>query len=258
MSGRLEGKVAIVTGGGGGIGRATVLGFAQEGASVVVAEIDQARGRATEQEASSARVRYVHLDAGDETSWRRLLDETLALFGSLQVLVNNAAQRQPLTLEHTTLEAWHANQRVTSDGVFLGTKLAAEVMTGRCSIVNVASIGAFIGLPRSLAYSAAKGSVRALSRSAALHFAAQGRDIRVNVVAPGATLTDAVRAQLELIAAREKSTPEAVLAGITQDVPMKRMADPRELANAILFLASDEASFVTGAELIVDGGQTAA
>lgn len=255
--GRLEGKVAIITGGGGGIGRATVKRFAEEGAFVVCAEIDEAEGLKTVQEAASDKVIFLKLDAGDETSWNSVIAETLARFGSLQILVNNAAHRSPVTIEQTTLEIWRANQRVTSEGVFLGTKLAAEVITGKGSIVNLSSIGAFVGLPSSFPYSAAKGAVRALSRSAALHFAQQGRDIRVNVIAPGATFTEAVARQTRQIAVRDNTTPEAVLAYLTADVPMKRMADPVELANAILFLASDEASFITGAELMVDGGGTA-
>lgn len=255
--GRLEGKVAIVTGGGGGIGRATVRRFAEEGAFVVCAEIDEVEGRKTVEQAASDRAVFMRLDAADEESWKAVIAATLARFGSLQILVNNAAHRSPVTIEQTTLEIWRANQRVTSEGVFLGTKLAGEVITGRGSIVNLASIAAFVGLPSSFPYSAAKGAVRALSRSAALHFAQQGRDIRVNVVAPGATLTEAVKNQTALLAERAGITHDAVLAQLTADVPMKRMADPVELANAILFLASDEASFITGAELLVDGGGTA-
>ena len=258
MSGRLAGKVAIVTGGGGGIGASIVSRFAEEGASVVVAEVDEAAGRASAAAAGHPdRVIYLPLDAGDEASWRQLIAATRARFGSLQIVVNNAAFRVPLTIEQTTLQQWHDNQRVTADGVFLGTKLGGEAITGRGAIVNISSIGAFVGLPASFPYSAAKGAVRALSRSAALHFAAAGRDLRVNVVAPGGTLTAAVERQTHLLAAREGSTPQAVLARLTADVPLKRMAAPREIADAVLFLASDEASFITGAELVVDGGATA-
>lgn len=255
--GRLSGKVAIVTGGGGGIGRATVLRFVEEGAKVVVADIDARQGRRTAELAGAADAVFMALDAGDEASWRQLLDGVLETFGRLDILVNNAAHRQPVTLEETTLDIWQANQRVTSEGVFLGTKLAAERMTEPGAIVNLASIGAFVGLPASFPYSAAKGAVRAMSRSAALHFAQQGRRIRVNVVAPGATLTEAARLQTERLGAREGVSAEEIRRRLTSDVPMGRMAEPREMANAILFLASDEASFVTGAELMVDGGTTA-
>ena len=258
MSARLANKVAIVTGGGGGIGSAIVARFAEEGACVVVADIDEAAGRASAMAAgSAARVMFQQLDAGDEPSWQRVIAATLQQFGSLQIVVNNAAFRVPLTLEQCSLQQWHDNQRVTADGVFLGTKLGGAAITGRGAIVNISSIGAFVGLPASLPYSAAKGAVRALSRSAALHFAAAGRDLRVNVVAPGATFTAAVQRQTHLLAQREGSTPQAVLARLTAEVPMKRMAQPREIAEAVLFLASDEASFITGAELLVDGGATA-
>lgn len=254
--GRLAGKVAIVTGGGSGIGRATVKRFVEEGAKVVCADIAEAAGRATVALAGEGCM-FLQLDAGDPGSWRAALDETISRFGSLQVLVNNAALRSPVTIEDTDLDVWRANQRVTSEGVFLGTKLAAEVMSGKCSIVNLSSTGAFVGLPASFPYSAAKGAVRALSRSAAIHFAQQGRDIRVNVVAPGATFTEAMDRQTRRLAQQRGTTQEAVLSQLTADVPMKRMAAPVELANAILFLASDESSFITGAELIVDGGLTA-
>jgi NAD(P)-dependent dehydrogenase (short-subunit alcohol dehydrogenase family) len=224
----------------------------------VVADVDDAAGQACVAAAGGGeRVCFVHLDAGDEPSWRAAIAATLQRFGSLQIVVNNAAFRTPLTIEQTTLRSWHDNQRVTSDGVFLGTKLGGEAITGKGSIVNISSLGAFVGLPASFPYSAAKGAVRALSRSAALHFAASGRDIRVNVIAPGATLTDAVRRQTLLLAQRDGTSPEAVLQRLTADVPLRRMADPREIAAAIVFLASDEASFITGAELLVDGGATA-
>ena len=258
MSHRLAGKVAIVTGGGGGIGRATVLRFAEEGGSVVVADVDEAAGRASAAAAQAGdRVCFVPLNAGDEPSWRRLIAETLRRFGSLQIVVNAAAHRTPLTIEQTSLELWHANQRVTSTGVFLGTKLGGESITGKGAIVNISSLGAFVGLPASFPYSAAKGAVRALSRSAALHFAQTGRNIRVNVVAPGFTYTEAVERQIHQLAEREGTTREQVLAKLTADVPLRRAAVPREIAEAILFLASDEASFITGAELLVDGGATA-
>ncbi|MDT3671230.1 MAG: SDR family oxidoreductase [Aromatoleum sp.] len=256
MSGRLAGKVAIVTGGGGGIGRATVERFAEEGATVVVADCDGDSGMESAAAAGAGAV-FMPLDAGDEASWRELGNEVLARFGALDVLVNNAAFRIPLTLDETTVDLWQRNQRVTSEGVFLGMKMASGCMAARGAIVNVASLAAFVGLPESFPYSAAKGAVRAMSRSAALHFAADERRIRVNVVAPGSVLTDAAARQMERLGEREGTGADSVLARLTAAVPLKRMAEPREIANAIVFLASDEASFVTGAELLVDGGATA-
>jgi len=256
---RLAGKVAIITGGGGGIGRATVERFAAEGAAVVVAELDEPSGAAAAQAAIElgARATFLRLDAGDEASWRAVIAQTLATYGALHIVVNNAAQRTPLTIDDTSLEAWRANQRVTAQGVFLGTKLGAEAMHAGGAIVNVASIAAFVGLPESFAYSAAKGSVRALSRSAAVHYAREKRGVRVNVVAPGSTRTDAVRQQLVRLAAARSLTADALAEEMLRGVPLGRMAEPREIADAIVFLASDEASYITGAELLVDGGLTA-
>jgi NAD(P)-dependent dehydrogenase (short-subunit alcohol dehydrogenase family) len=258
---RLQDKVAIITGGGGGIGRATVERFAEEGAAVVVAELDEVTGAAAAAAAVArgARACFLRLDAGEESSWRAVIAKTLEAYGALHIVVNNAAQRTPLTIDETTLEAWQVNQRVTSQGVFLGTKLGAEAMTAGGAIVNVASIAAFVGLPESFSYSAAKGSVRALSRSAAVHYAQQNRGVRVNVVAPGSTRTAAVQQQLERLAAgRGAAGAAAVLEEMLRGVPLGRMGEPREIADAILFLASDEASYITGAELLVDGGLTAA
>lgn len=258
MSARLQGKVAIVTGGGGGVGRAAVRRFAEEGACVIVAEMDEAAGAASAQAAQAPdRVHFVRLDAGDEASWRALIAETLRRFGALHILVNNAAHRIPLSLDDTTLDIWRQNQRVNAEGVFLGTKLASEAMSGKASIVNIASTGAFVGLPASFSYSAAKGAVRALSRSAALHFANQGRDIRVNVIAPGTTWTESIEAQAAQLAQREGVPVEVIKARLLGNVPLGRWGNPKEVAEAILFFASDEASYITGAELLVDGGQTA-
>jgi len=257
---RLRDKVAIITGGGGGIGRATVERFAAEGAAVVVAELDEPSGTAAAQAAIGlgARASFFRLDAGDQASWREVIERTLSTYRALHIVVNNAAERTPLTIDETSLQVWQVNQRVTAQGVFLGTKLGAEAMREGGAIVNVASIAAFVGLPESFAYSAAKGSVRALSRSAAVHYARQKRGVRVNVVAPGSTRTEAVQRQFERLAgARGAAGAAALLEETLRGVPLGRMAEPREIADAIVFLASDEASYITGAELLVDGGLTA-
>ena len=256
MLGRLAGKVAIVTGGAGGIGRATVRRFCEEGAVTIVGDVDEEGGAETVRVCGENAL-FEKLDVSSEVSWKSVIDRIMQRFGRLDILVNNAARRTPLTLEQTGLAEWRANQGVTSEGAFLGTKFAAEHMTNGGSIVNVSSIAAFVGQPASVPYSAAKGAIRAFSRSIALHFAERKPCIRVNVVAPGATLTQGVARQMDQIAQREGATPEAVLARLASDTPMKRMADPAEIAEAILFLASDEASFITGSELVVDGGATA-
>src|SRR5690606_4081139 len=153
----------------------TVKRFAEEGAFVVCAGIDEAEGFRTVEEVASDRVIFLKLDGGDEASWKSVIAETLARFGALQILDNNATHRSTVTSEQTTLQIGRSNQRVTSEGVFLGTKLAGEVITGKGSIVNLPSIGAFVGMPPSFPYSAAKGAVRALSRPADLHFAQEWR-----------------------------------------------------------------------------------
>jgi NAD(P)-dependent dehydrogenase (short-subunit alcohol dehydrogenase family) len=258
---RLANKVAIITGGGGGIGRAIVERFAVEGARIAVADIDEASGAAAAQAARDLGTQAIFepLDAGDEKSWRHLIERTVQQFGALHVVVNNAAFRTPLTIDDTTVDVWELNQRVTARGVFLGTKLGGEAMVEGGAIVNVSSVGAFVGLPDSFSYSAAKGAVRALSRSAALHYGRTKRNIRVNVVAPGSTRTEAVERQFQALArARGQSAVDSVRDEILAKVPLARMAEPREIANAVLFLASDEASYITGAELLVDGGMTAA
>lgn len=258
---RLANKVAIVTGGGGGIGRAIVERFAEEGALITVADIDEASGAASAQAARErgANAIFELLDAGDEASWRRVIERTVQQFGGLHVVVNNAAFRKPVTIDDTTVDVWEMNQRVTARGIFLGTKLGGEAMQQGGAIVNISSVGAFVGLPESFSYSAAKGAVRALSRSAALHYARTKRNIRVNVVAPGSTRTDAVERQFQVLAqARGQSAADSVRNDILATVPLARMAEPVEIANAVLFLASDEASYITGAELLVDGGLTAA
>lgn len=258
--GRLTGKVAIITGGGRGIGRATVLRFAEEGAAVVAADTDAANAAATAdaaEQAGGTAASFV-FDAGDEASWRALLEKTVNRFGGLDILVNNAASRIPVTIEEATLELWHQNFRVNADGVFLGTKLAAEVMHDGGAIVNVASVAAFVALPETLPYGAAKASVVGMSRTAAVYFARQGRGIRVNVVAPGTVMTETIDEQLNKIASRPGGpTVTESIDRMVQRVPLGRMSDPREVANAILFLASDEASFITGQHLLVDGGRTA-
>ena len=228
---------------------------------IIVAEIDEESGPAAAERARAlgAQAVYERLDAGDEASWRKVIASTVNRFGALHIVVNNAAFRKPVTIDDTSVEIWNLNQRVTADGVFLGTKLGAEAMASGGSIVNIASIAAFIGLPESFSYSAAKGSVRALSRTAAVHYARQQRNIRVNVIAPGSIETPAVERQFEFMAKeRGQAAVDKLREEILKSVPLARMAAPREVANAVLFLASDEASYITGAELMVDGGMTAA
>ncbi|QQN75298.1 SDR family NAD(P)-dependent oxidoreductase [Croceicoccus sp. YJ47] len=242
--------MALITGGAGGIGQAIVQVFRREGATVFSADI-------TEGSDAPADGLFIHLDVTREEAWRTALRQIADAHGPVDIIVNNAAWRRPLTLDQTDLAAWRAAQGVTAEGAFLGTKIAGEFMVSGGSVVNVASIAAFVGEPRSFPYSAAKGAMRAMSRSAALHYAARKPPIRVNLVAPGATLTDAVRDQARRLAEGNSQEEADVLRQLAADVPLGRMADPTEIAEVIAFISSDGASFMTGAEILVDGGATA-
>lgn len=253
--GRVEGKIALVTGAANGIGFAAARRLCEEGAAVVLADIDDAAGgrAARELDPSERRAMFLHHDVSDEGSWAATLDAVSARFGALHILVNNAYRGIGLSLTAASLEQFQDSCRVTADGVFLGIKSAVPRMGPGASIVNMSSIAAHLGAPRNALYAAAKASVSSLTKSAALELARRG--IRVNAVAPGMTRTAALEKYLEVSAGAK--TPEAIEAGlrsIAATIPLGRIADPREIANVILFLASDEASFVTGAEFVVDGG----
>jgi NAD(P)-dependent dehydrogenase (short-subunit alcohol dehydrogenase family) len=256
VSGRLAGKRAFVTGAAAGIGRATAARFRAEGAAVVIADVNAETGAAAAEDLAGA---FVRLDVGDWQNWQTAW-EAAAAAGPVHILVNNAAAARLRPVEDTSEEDWRLTHRVSEDGVFFGLKIAADRLAPGGAVVNVGSIvGGVVSGAGNFAYSAAKGAVRAMSRSAAVHFAVTRRNIRVNTVLPGATRTEAVE---RMIAHFFKIEPgaegfEAAAERWASKTPMKRLARPEEIANAILFLASDEASFITGAELIVDGGETA-
>lgn len=254
--GMLAGKVALVTGAAGGIGQAIVDCMCREGATTFAADIDPA-GIAETCSIAGGTAFPIALDVTSEVSWNQALETIRGKHGRLDLLVNNAARRTPMTIGQTDKDAWRSAQEVTAEGVFLGMKLAASQMICGGSVVNVASIAAFVGEPRSFPYSAAKGAVRAMSRSAALDFANREAPVRVNVVAPGATLTEAVRRQARKLAVAAGISEDEMLLRLSAEVPLGRFADPNEIAEVVAFLASDRASFMTGAEILVDGGATA-
>ena len=255
---QLEGKVAIVTGGASGIGRSVVRRFAEEGARVALCDVDDLNGAAAAEALRSEghRVAFFHHDAGDEGQWREVLEQVVNQFGKLDILVNNAYAGALFSLASASLDDLVANFRVTTNGVFLGMKLAGPMMGDGGAIVNISSIAALRGSPANTVYAAAKSAAASLSRSAALTFAKRG--VRVNVVTPGVVQTPSLDSTVvSLFGARDQAGISAGLARLAASVPLGRIAEPRELANAVLFLASDEASFITGAELVVDGGATA-
>lgn len=246
---RLKDKVALVTGGAQGIGKAIVRSFAAEGARVIIADIDPREGEALAAELPGAVFR--RLDVADEAQWIAVLDSVVADFGRLDVLVNNAgitgradAKNDP---EHTTLEDWRRVMTVNTDGVFLGCKHAIRVMrpnrTG--SIINMSSRSGLVGIPHQAAYAASKAAVRNHTKTVALYCAEEGLNIRCNSVHPAAILTPMWEAML-----KDEADKEKVAAG----TPLHRFGRPDEVAAVVLLLASDEATFITGSEFNIDGG----
>jgi len=253
---RLSRKVALVTGAGSGIGRATSMTFAAEGAMVFASDLDEESAASTAaaiRDSGGAAEPLGH-DVTDEARWREVIDVVVAERGQLDVLVNNAGIALGAPIIETTYELWRRVLAVNLDGVFLGTRCAIEAMsrTGGGSIINVSSVYGLVGGLGAGAYGASKGGVRMLSKTAALECAAAKTGVRVNSVHPGFVRTPMIDG---LVGASD--TPAATTRAIEHMHAMDRMAEPEEVAAAILFLASDESSFVTGTELVVDGGFTA-
>jgi len=247
---RLQGRVALVTGAGSGIGKATAERLAREGAAVVVTDVQDGSGTDVRDGivAAGGAASFVHLDVTAPDQWQYAVSEALAAFGRLDILVNNAGMGDLATIEDTELADWDRTIRIDQTGVFLGMKYAAVALieSGHGSIINISSIfGTSGGFGTSPAYHAAKGAVRTLTKNAALHWADKG--VRVNSVHPGFILTP--------ILEPTKGTPfEQMMVDLT---PMGRLGRPDEIAAGVAYLASDDASFVTGLELYIDGGYIA-
>jgi NAD(P)-dependent dehydrogenase (short-subunit alcohol dehydrogenase family) len=250
---RLQGKTALITGAGSGLGLATAHCFAQEGARVVLTDIDHARVQAEAARLSAAGHDAAALahDVTQEADW----DRVIATVRALDVLVNNAGVGRLGSIEDASLQDWRAVLEINLDGVFLGTQKAIAAMKGRGgSIINVSSIEGLIGEPNLAAYNASKGGVRLLTKSAALHCAAQGYGIRVNSLHPGYIATPMVTGALVALPA---DVAQALQADIVSRIPLGRLARAEEIAPALVFMASDESRYMTGAELVIDGGYTA-
>lgn len=249
MNKRLQGKIAFVSGGGSGIGAATAERFAQEGATVVICgrrkePLDEVVARI---KAGGGSAEAIVADVGNEAQFVGALEQTAKKHGSLDILVNNAMAYTWGGIDGMTTADWHANFTTSVDGTFWGTRTALKLMGGKGgSIVNISSICGTLGTPYMSGYSAAKAAIINFSRAAAAEGAAAG--IRVNVVIPAVVETPATAGMLADEASR-KTTEKLI--------PMGRAGQSGELANAVLFLASDEASYVTGAALPVDGGRSA-
>lgn len=249
--GRVEGKIAIVTGAASGIGKATARLLASEGAGVVVADINEAGGRAVAEEIGTSAI-FLPLDVTDEEQWKGVIAETVSTLGGLNILVNNAGIAPGNTIETVDMDDWRRIHAVCLDSVAMGCKHAIPAIaeSGGGSIVNVSSIAGVIGADRLAAYSSAKAGVRHLTKSIALHCARMKNGIRCNSVHPASVDTPILDPD------REKYGPRAIEAR-ERLIPMGRIGRPEEVAYAILFLASDESSFTTGGELYVDGGLAA-
>lgn len=242
--GRLAGKVAIVTGGARAMGAATVRLFAAEGAKVVIADVLADEGQALAAEIGEAAA-FVRLDVTDEANWRAVVDETTARFGAVDVLVNNAGIITFSSLTDTSLEDFERVLRVNLVGAFLGMKTvgAAMLAKGAGSIVNISSLDGMRGVNSLGAYASSKWGLRGLTKVAALEFGHRG--VRVNSVHPGGVNTPMAN---PMVASADQLNADY------GRVPLQRIGEPEEVARASLFLASDEASYVCGAELLVDGG----
>jgi NAD(P)-dependent dehydrogenase (short-subunit alcohol dehydrogenase family) len=256
--GRLAGKAALVSGGASGIGAETCRTLAREGAAVVVADIqaDMARGVVAEIEAAGGKAVFQPLDVRLEDAWIAATKRAEDAFGKLNIIVNNAGVGGPMgDVENITLENWRKVMSVNSDGVFLGVKYGVQALrrSGEPgSIVNLSSIVGIVGLAASSAYVASKGAVRLLTKSAALYCAREGLPIRVNSVHPGYILTPMAVGSMEHVMDYEARRRQ-----VEADIPVGTMGEPQDIANGILFLASDESRYMTGAELVIDGGYTA-
>ena len=254
---RVEGKVALITGAAAGVeGRLKGLGgtaanlLAREGASVVLTDLNDDLGEQTAAaiRASGGQARYLHLDVTDEAVWQDAIDRTVDLYGRLDVLVHSAGVTFRTTVEETSEELWDLQMDVHVKGAFFGTKHAIPQMRkmGGGSIVLISSLAGLVGSASSTGYHAAKGAMRLFAKTAAVQYARE--NIRVNSVHPGFVLTPMFEPLMH-----DPAQVEARL----EKVPMRRLGRPEEIASVILFLASDESSFITGAELAVDGGYTA-
>jgi len=254
--GRVEKKVALVTGGGLGLGRACAALLAREGAKVMITDLKESEGRAAADEIVEAggEAMFMRHDVASEADWDAVIAATLRRFGRLDILVNNAGVALGGSVEATSLEQWRALMAVNLDGVFMGTQRAIAAMkeTGGGSIINLSSIEGLIGDANLAAYNASKGGVRIFTKSAALHCAKAGYRIRVNSVHPGYIWTPMVENYLAA-----QPDPEAAQQFVASLHPVGHLGEPNDIAYGILYLASDESKFVTGAELVIDGGYTA-
>jgi 3(or 17)beta-hydroxysteroid dehydrogenase len=250
--GRVEGKVAIVTGGASGLGAADARMLAREGARVVLTDVNEAAGSALAKQLDAL---FVRQDVAEESSWPALIERVQQRYGRLDVLVNNAGIAVVADIEQTTTEVWRRTLAVHLDGTFFGCRAAIPAMkaNGGGSIINMSSTAALVGVPPFLAYSAAKGGIRSMTKAIAIHCRTRKNGIRCNSVHPGSISTPMVHAALAEtrgIRLADAEDPEAARLALG-------IGEPDDVAYLIVYLASDESKHVTGAELVIDHGDTA-
>jgi len=251
--GRVKDKVVVITGAGSGLGKADAHRLSEEGAKLVLTDINEEEGKRTVDECAGEAFFFAQ-DVKDESSWPRLIEATITAFGRLDVLVNNAGNAHIANIESASTDQWHDILRVHLDGTFFGCRSAIPEMTktGGGSIINMSSVAALVGLSPYLAYSAAKGGIRSMTKSIAIYCREKKNLIRCNSIHPGSISTPMVHAALETLSGinlMEQKDPE---------VTRKAMGigEPLDVANMVLFLASEESKHINGAELVIDNGAT--
>jgi NAD(P)-dependent dehydrogenase (short-subunit alcohol dehydrogenase family) len=254
MSGLVAGKVALITGAASGLGKASAERLAQEGAIVILSDINVSAGEAAAAAiaAGGAEAVFLELDTASESGWDDITREILSHYGRLDILFNNAGVGVLVnsTIDEMSLDTWRKTLAVNLDGVFLGLRAGIRAMKqgNGGSIINTSSIYGIVGSVGTAAYNASKGGVRTLSKAAALECAQAGNGIRVNSLHPG---------HIETPMIAQRVATEELRAKLLAKYPVGHLGEPLDIANAVLFLASDESKFITGAELVVDGGFTA-
>ena len=249
MSGRLKNKVALITGGAQGFGKGIASKFLAEGASVIITDINKANGEKT---ASELGVTFFEHDVGDHKRWEEVVTAVKDQIGKLNILVNNAGIGHMGNVEQTSVEDWDMVHKVDLDSVFYGCKYALPLMreSGMGSIVNISSISGIVAGHNFSAYNSAKAGVRHLTKSVALHCARTTYLVRCNSVHP-------VFAKTEILEALLSDTSSGMLEKLEKQITVRKLAEIEDIANAVLFLASDESKMITGSELVIDGGLSA-
>jgi len=250
MTDRLKNKVALITGGAQGLGKEMAKSMIKEGARVIISDINEDVLQKTAEEISCD---HLVLDVTNKDQWQQVITKIKDDIGSLNILVNNAGMGGGGDVESTDIELWDLVHKVNLDSVFLGCKFAIPLMrdSGNGSIINISSMSGIVASHNTSAYNSSKAAVRHLSKSVALHCAKSTNLVRCNSLHPVFTRTAMVQSMID--AAPERNIEQKLI----KQIPIRRLAEPIDIANAAVFLASDEASFITGTELIVDGGLSA-